>query len=222
MPKHLVFDVNETLLDVAALDSFFKDLFKEPGTRKEWFYTLQENWLTATVIDAYRPFGDLAKAALVMVGDRRGVTVSAAQQQELVEGILSLPPHGDAVEALELLRSRGFSLSALTNSTLAAAKQQLEAAALIGFFDEVLSVDEVRRYKPAKAPYELAAERLGINTGDFTMVAAHAWDITGAAAAGCRTAFVRRPGKVPNPIGTQADLVGDGLLDVAKRLIAAG
>lgn len=219
MPRHLVFDVNETLLDVAALDPLFKDLFGDPGTRKEWFYTLEENWLTATVVDDYRPFGDLAKAALVMVGDRRGVKVTDADQQKLVEGIMSLPAHADVAEALGLLRDRGFSLAALTNSTLAAAQKQLESAGLSAFFDAVLSVDEVKRYKPAVEPYRLAAERLGIGTGDFTMVAAHAWDISGAAAAGCRTAFVGRPGKVTSPTGAQPDVKGEGLLEVARQLI---
>ena len=54
----------------------------------------------------------------------------------------------------------------------------------------------------------MTAERQGIALGEMMMVAAHAWDITGAAAAGCRTAFIARPGKVLNPAGSQPDPTG--------------
>jgi len=96
--------------------------------------------------------------------------------------------------------------------------QQLEFAGLSDFFDHILSVDEVKRYKPAREPYAMAAERLGIQTGDFMMIAAHAWDISGAANAGCKTAFVERPGKVQNPVGAKADIHGKGVLGVATQL----
>ncbi|WP_166259233.1 haloacid dehalogenase type II [Marinobacter salicampi] len=218
MTKHLVFDVNETLLDVSALDPLFERLFNDASTRQEWFLTLQENWLTATIIHKYLPFGDLAKSALVMVGKRRGVDVSEDDQGELIDGMLSLPAHEDVAEALTLLRDNGYKLTALTNSTLAAARKQLASAGLDHFFEHILSVDEVKRYKPAREPYAMAAERLGIQTGDFMMIAAHAWDIAGAAEAGCRTAFVERPGKVQNPVGVRADIHGKGVLGVAKQL----
>lgn len=219
MARQLVFDVNETLLDVGALDPLFEQWFGDRETRKEWFYTLEENWLTSTIIGEFKPFADFAKGALVMVGERRGITVSEADQKKLVEGILSLPAHGDVAEALALLRDHGFGLTALTNSALAAARKQLEAAGLSDYFDQIISVDEVQRYKPAPEPYRLAAERLNIGIGEMTMIAAHAWDITGAQSAGCRTAFVTRPGKVLSPTGAVPDVNGYGLLDVARKLI---
>lgn len=219
MAGQLVFDVNETLLDVAALDPLFQRLFGDSGTRQEWFATLEENWLTATIVNDFKPFGELAKSALVMVGNRRGIEVPEADQQTLIDGILSLPAHHDVTEALGLLRDNGFGLSALTNSTLAAAHKQLEAAGLIDYFDHVMSVDEVQRYKPAPDPYRMAAERLGIDIRQMTMIAAHAWDITGAQGAGCRTAFVGRPGKVLSPTGAIPDVKGEGLLEVARALI---
>ncbi len=218
MTQHLVFDVNETLLDVSALDPLFERLFNDASTRQEWFLTLQENWLTATIIDNYLPFGDLAKSALVMVGKRRDIDVSEEDQSALIDGILSLPAHDDVPQALTLLRDNGYNLTALTNSTLAAARKQLEFAGLSDFFHHILSVDEVKRYKPAREPYAMAAERLGIQTGDFMMIAAHAWDISGAANAGCKTAFVERPGKVQNPVGAKADIHGKGVLGVATQL----
>lgn len=220
MLRHLVFDVNETLLDVAALDPLFERLFGDRESRVEWFLTLEEGWLTATIVDNFQPFGELAKAALVMVGHRRGVTVSEAQCQELVDGMKRLPAHPDVRQALDQLRGEGFCLSALTNGSLQAVRQQLESADLADSFDAVLSVEEVKRYKPAPEPYRMVAERHGIGLDEMMMVAAHAWDITGAAVAGCRTAFIARPGKVLNPAGSQPDLHGSDLKDFAAQVLA--
>ncbi|MCH2341835.1 haloacid dehalogenase type II [Pseudomonas sp. NPDC047963] len=220
MLRHLVFDVNETLLDVAALDPLFKRLFGDANSRVEWFLTLQEGWMTATIIGRFQPFADLAQAALVVVGRRHGVEVSEAHCQDLVEGIKRLPAHPDVRPSLEQLRDAGFHLTALSNGSLQALRQQLESAGLSKSFDAILSVEEKQRYKPAAEPYRMTAERHGIALGEMMMVAAHAWDITGAAAAGCRTAFIARPGKVLNPAGSQPDLIGDDLQDFAAKLLA--
>lgn len=220
MLRHLVFDVNETLLDVAALDPLFERLFGDLSARVEWFLTLEEGWMTATITERFRPFAELAQAALVMVGQRRGVEVSEAECQALVDGMKRLPAHADVHPALEQLRGAGFHLAALSNGSLQALRQQLESAGLGDSFDAVLSVEETQRYKPAPQPYRMAAERHGINLDEMMMVAAHAWDITGAAVAGCRTAFIARPGKVLNSAGSQPDLYGDDLQDFARQLLA--
>ncbi|TDX22143.1 2-haloacid dehalogenase [Modicisalibacter xianhensis] len=220
MARYLVFDVNETLLDVAALDPFFERLFGDARTRLEWFLTLEENWLTATIIDRYQPFGELAQGALIMTGQRRGIDVTEDQQQELVEGLKTLPPHADVLQALQSLHDHGLHLTALTNGSLDTAKQQLQSAGLMECFDAIMAVEEVKRYKPAPEPYRMVAERLGVSMSDMMLVAAHAWDIAGAASAGCQTAFVSRPGKVLNPVGIQPNLQGNGMQEVAERILA--
>jgi 2-haloacid dehalogenase len=220
--RHIVFDVNETLLDVAALDPLFERLFGDARVRSEWFLSLEESWLTATIIGRYRPFGELAKGALAMIGRARGLDVPPADQNELVGRIMELPPHADVVEALQLLLDNGFRLATLSNGTGEAVRHQMAAAHLTGYFEDIISADDIQRYKPAPEPYRMAAERLGITTGEMLMVAAHAWDIAGAAAAGCRTAFVARPGKAMNPAGPQPDLQGEGLLAVVRQIVGRG
>jgi len=84
----------------------------------------------------------------------------------------------------------------------------------------VLSADMVRRLKPAPEPYLLAAERLGVPVGQVRLIAAHAWDVAGAARAGCATAFVARPGKVLDPLVEAPDVIGADLAEVADRIIA--
>jgi 2-haloacid dehalogenase len=111
---------------------------------------------------------------------------------------------------------------ALTNSTLEVAEAQLTHAGIREKFEQVFSADGVRRLKPAPEPYRMVAERLGVSLGDVTLVAAHAWDIAGAARVGCKTAFVARPGMVVDPLAPAPMLVGADLIEVAQRILEAG
>jgi 2-haloacid dehalogenase len=63
--------------------------------------------------------------------------------------------------------------------------------------------------------------RLGAAISDVRLVAAHAWDVSGALAAGCRAALVRRPGIVFSPLGEQPDIVGATLTEVVDQILAA-
>jgi 2-haloacid dehalogenase len=220
MFKHIIFDVNETLLDLAALDRFFTDLFGDSAPRTEWFLTLQECWMTANLTEAYQPFSELAQAALRRTGVRYAVQVTPAHCKALAETLVALPPHPDVYPALTWLKESGCVLIALTNGSLESVGQQLQAAGLADCFDHVLAASEVKRFKPAIEAYQLVAQRLQMPSAQLLMVAAHAWDIAGAAHAGCRTAFVARPGKAIDPLGRQPDLQGPDLKDIARQILA--
>jgi 2-haloacid dehalogenase len=110
-------------------------------------------------------------------------------------------------------------LATLTNSTTAVAEAQLTNAGIRHLFEQSLSADTVGRLKPAPEPYRHAAERLAVPIGDVLLVAAHAWDVAGAMAAGARAAFVARPGMVPDPRGRPPDLVVRDLGELAERLL---
>jgi 2-haloacid dehalogenase len=121
--------------------------------------------------------------------------------------------------ALRRLRDAGLRLASLTNSTEQVARAQLEHAGLLDAFELVLSADTVRRLKPAPEPYLMAAERLGVAVGDVRLIAAHAWDVAGAARAGCATAFVARPGKVLDPLVERPEIIGANLAEVADAIL---
>jgi 2-haloacid dehalogenase len=117
------------------------------------------------------------------------------------------------------LRAAGYRQVTLTNSPLDVVRAQLAFAGLIDLFDDVLSADEVRQLKPGPAPYQMVAERLGVDIGEVRLIAAHSWDVSGALAAGACAAFVTRPGAVMSPLGHQPDVTGKDLLEIAERLI---
>jgi 2-haloacid dehalogenase len=216
----LVFDVIETLLDLQVMDPAFEGVFGEPGVRQEWFQQMLQSALVATVTGVYRDFGQVGRAALEMTTRRHRIELSEADQQRLLGNIRRLPPHPDVIAGLTRLRDAGFRMAALTNSTPEVAEEQLRYCSLRDFFEQALSADMARRLKPAREAYLEAARRLGVEPAEIRLVAAHAWDVTGAIRAGCTAAFIARPNMVLDPVGEQPDLVGTNLLDLAEAIIA--
>lgn len=219
MPKVCVFDVNETLLDLGALDQHFERAFGDAGVRKAWFGQLLQSALVATVTDAYSDFGAIGAAALQMTEERLGVEISEEERKLILGGMRELPPHPEVAQALDRLREAGIRLAALTNSTQQVAESQLENAGLSDHFEQILSADSVKRIKPAAAPYRMAAQSLGVEASEVRLVAAHAWDVAGAQRAGCAAAFVARPGMVLDPLAPTPEVVGSDLGEVADRII---
>ena len=219
--KVIVFDVNETLLDLAALDPHFARIFGDAEIRKAWFAQLMQLFLTATITGEYQQFQVLAGAALDMVAELRNVTVTGEDRRAIQETLLALPAHQDVLPALEELQSSGLRLAVLTNSTEKAARAQLTHAGLAPYFEAMLSADAVQRFKPAREAYAYAAATLRVEADEIRLVAAHGWDISGALAAGCRAAFVRRAGKVLSPLQERPDIVGTDVHDVARQIMVS-
>jgi len=221
MPSRIiVFDVNETLLDVHALEPHFARAFGSGSVCREWFATVLLYSEVATLAGPYADFSAIAGAALDMTAGSRQIVLKADDRRAILAAMRSIPAHPDVHDGLRLLRDAGCRIVALTNSAPAVVQQQLSHAGLEAAFERVFSVDEVRRFKPAPEPYRFVASELGVQTSALRMVAAHAWDIVGAMRAGCRAAFVARPGKVLYPLAPAPDIVGADVRAVAEQIIA--
>ncbi|MFL6058439.1 MAG: haloacid dehalogenase type II [Rubrobacteraceae bacterium] len=218
MARVCVFDVNETLLDLGALDPHFERVYGDAGVRRSWFLQLLQSALVATVTGVYSDFGTIGAAALEMVAEREGVYLSEEDKQEILGGMRELPPHPEVAKSLERLREAGLRTATLTNSTREVAEAQMENSGLRGYFEQILSADAVKRLKPAPEPYMMAAESLGVEIGQVRLVA-HSWDVAGALRAGCAAAFVARPGMVLDPLVERPDVVGVDLREVADRVL---
>lgn len=221
MPRVIVCDVNETLLDVEALAPHFERAFGDRRVLQDWFANVLLYSEVATLAGPYSDFGSIGGAALDMVASARGVTLSASDRNRILQGMLTLPAHPDVRDGLRALREADLRLVTLTNSAPAAVEQQLKNAGLSEFFERSFSVDAVRRFKPAAEAYRSVADALGLPTERLRLVAAHAWDIVGALRAGCAAAFVGRQGKVLYPLGPQPDVTGPDLRSVSKQIVEA-
>ncbi len=189
-PAVLLFDVNETLLDIEALEPLFERVFRDRRVMRDWYAQLVIYALATALTGHHVPFGTLGAGVLRMLGSIHGKAVGDADVAELAATTTSLPAHKGVSEALARLRDAGFRLATLTNSAPSASPTPLEKAGLAPFFETSVSVEAVRRFKPAAECYRHAAETIGVAPSDICMVATHIWDLLGAQAVGCRTAFV--------------------------------
>jgi 2-haloacid dehalogenase len=220
MPRIIVFDVNETLLDVDALKPHFARAFGDEVVLREWFSTVLLYSEVVSLAGPYSDFGAIGGAALDMTATSRRVSLSSDDRTQILSGMRSLPAHPDARAGLSRLRQAGFRLVTLTNNASAVVEQQLKNAGLTEFFERSFSVDTVRRFKPAPEPYRFVAKELAVDASSLRLVAAHGWDVVGAMQAGWSAAFVARPGKVLYPLAPKPDIVEPDIGAAATRIIA--
>ncbi len=220
MPNVLVFDVNETLLDISVLDPEFARVFGNAEMRRVWFAQFIQNALLSIIADTYEPFGVIGGAAIEQVAARWGVSLAPDDKTKIMGGLKTLPPHPEVPHALEQLRAAGFRLCALTNSVQAVADAQMTNSGLAPLMEKIFSADSVKRLKPARAPYEFAAREMGVKISEIRMIAAHAWDVTGALRAGAHAGFIARPNMALDPLAPRPDIIGKDLQEVAEKIIA--
>ncbi|GLE52990.1 haloacid dehalogenase type II [Mycobacterium montefiorense] len=223
-PSVLVFDVNETLIDIESIAPLFAELFGQEEVLHEWFAQLVLYSMTVTLADRYVDFFTLGQGVLHMLADAYRVEITDADVGRLQEQMRTMPAHPDALEALTSLRDSGFRLVTLKNSPhRSGVPTPLDNAGLADLFDQQLSVESCRAFKPSPTVYQHACEALGVVPTDCMMVAAHVWDLLGAQNVGFSTALITRPGNPPLPVQglPQPTLVVGDLHQLAEELIAA-
>ncbi|MGO1078870.1 haloacid dehalogenase type II [Inquilinus sp. CA228] len=221
-PGVLVFDVAESLLDLQALRPLFQRLFGDGAVVDEWFGQTILYSETATLTDTFTPFGPLGAGVLRMLGRIHGVPVTDADVAELGRGLGALPPHPDVPDSLRVLKAAGYRLVTLTDSPAIPSRGPLQAAGLAELFEQQLTAETVRRYKPARETYQMVAQATGVELSDLCMIAVHPWDLIGARAAGCSAALIARSGVAPFTVPglPQPQIVAPTLTAIAAQLVA--
>ena len=219
----VVFDVNETLLDVSVLAPVFVRIFGTADMLRTWFDQVILYCEALTLSDGYADSGTVGLAVLRMLAEARGRSVEPADIEALKRLSSAMPTYADTPNALADLRKAGFRLFTLSNNPSAGVDVQLTHAGIRAYFAALHSIDDgVRRYKPARESYTALANTLGVAPSDLWLVSCHAFDTLGAAAAGYRTALVLRPENAPVALGRAPDVVAGDLGSVAHRIILAG
>jgi 2-haloacid dehalogenase len=219
VPEVIVFDVNETLSDMAPLAVRFADVGAPPALAKLWFAALLRDGFARTAAGESERFAVLAESGLhvVLHGIELNRPVNAAVAH-ILDGFAGLSVHPDVPDGVRALRARGLRLVTMSNGAAAVAEKLLGDAGLRGEFEHVLSVEDAGVWKPAPGSYGYVAEVCGVEPADLLMVAVHPWDLDGAARAGLRTAWIDRTG-APYPGWCRApDHVVPGLDRLAGAL----
>ncbi|HEY1836551.1 MAG TPA: haloacid dehalogenase type II [Rhizomicrobium sp.] len=216
----IVFDVNETLLDLDTMEPIFERIFGDRSAMRLWFADLILYSAALTVAGCYVPFTDIGSAVMKMLADTRGIAIGEKDKKELTEKFSTMPPHPEVPDALRKLRDAGFRLFTLTDNLLEIQTRQLEHGGIADLFERRFSADGVRHHKPSRQAYGYVEKELGVEPRQLCLIACHTWDTLGAIAAGWDAALIRRSGNDVLEVGPQPSIVGNDLNDIADQLIA--
>ena len=216
----IVFDVNETLLDLTTMEPTFERIFRDKGAMRLWFANLIMHSAALTVAECYVPFTDIGSAVMKMLADIRGIRIGDADRKELFEKFSTMPPHPEVPKALKKLCAAGFRLFTLTDNLPEVQTRQLEHGGIADLFERRFSADGVKHHKPSPQAYGYVERELDVQPSQLCLIACHTWDTLGAVAAGWNAALIKRVGNDVLGVGPQPQFVGTDLDDVADQLIA--
>jgi 2-haloacid dehalogenase len=222
MPGAIGFDIYGTLVNPLEMNERMRpligdglaDRFSELWRDKQIEYTFRR-----ALMRRYEDFGVCTRQALVHTASVLGVNLAAKEQERLIEDYQNLRPFPDVIPGIEVLKSKDRALVAFSNGVEATARTLLENAGVLEHLHGVISVDDVKSFKPDPEVYHYLARRLGTEPSDTWLVSSNPFDVIGAKAAGLAAAWIRRKPDVQfDPWGIEPDLVAPDLKALAERL----
>jgi 2-haloacid dehalogenase len=215
-PELVLFDVVETLFALDPVEAALAGNGAAPGTLDRFFTRLLRDAFALGATGGYRPFREHAESALTIAAP----DLDENQRRDVLAAFGELPAHPEVASAIVRLRAAGIRVAALTNGSAVLTQSLLENNALADSFEAVISVDEVRVWKPRPEPYRYALSELGMSAPEVAMVAVHAWDVHGARAVGLTTGWASRLEGSFASVLDPPDVVGHDLSDVTEGLLA--
>ena len=220
MRDTILFDINETVLDLAPLQGHFASVFGDASLGAEWFARLLHSSCVAAITEVESHFAELAGIMLDALAARQGVVLSSEARGQIFGAFASLQPHADVIGALEHLMAHGYRCVAFTNSSLDLVQRQFAASGLDVYFDRIISVEPTGCFKPHAKTYHYAAAELARPISTLRLIAAHDWDTHGALSAGMLGAYLNRQGAPYHPLYRQPDVLSDDMLALTEAVVA--
>lgn len=173
------------------------------------------SWLH-TAAGTYRDFRAVTEAALAYAARATGINLSADASRTLVSSYERLAPWPDSRAALESMKTSGLRLAPLANFTPAMIEHLLGNAGLRALFDEIISTDRAKTYKPDRRAYALGPNVFKLQREEIAFAAFGGWDAAGAKWFGYPTFWVNRLGVPAEELPPGPDAVGSTLTEVAS------
>jgi 2-haloacid dehalogenase len=216
----ILFDINETVLNLESLKPKFRDVFGSEDALSLWFSKLLHSSTVCIATSVSSNFAELANAMLRSVAAHYNCRLTDEKCNELLACFSNLPPHADIKEALNNLRSSGFKTVAFSNSSLDLITAQMNNSGLTNFFDTIISVEDTGSFKPNPNVYKFAAEVLGESVENLRLVATHDWDTHGALSAGLKAAYIDRTGSEYHPLYLKPEITSKTMGGIVENIIA--
>jgi 2-haloacid dehalogenase len=218
-PALLVFDVNETLSDMAPIAARFQDVGAPPYLAKTWFAGLLRDGFALTVAQVNPSFASLGAEGLRVMLSGLSLNQNLSDAVEhIMSGFSDVQVHPDVPDGIRALRQLGVRLVTLANGSASIARRLLADAGLEDAFESLLSVERAGVWKPAIGAYVYALAACEVDPVDAMLVAAHPWDTDGARRAGLASAWINRGGGRYPDYFLPPDLEAASLLRLADQL----
>jgi 2-haloacid dehalogenase len=211
MPRALVFDAYGTLFDVHSVIALCERLWPGKGSALSQLWRtkqLEYTW-QRSLMRRYAPFSQITREALGYSCELLGLGLSSQNEKTLMEEYLNLKTYPDVPEAMKKL---GGKKAILTNGSPDMIEPLVRNSGLKP--DAVLSVDELKVFKPAPEVYELAVQRLQTPKHEIGFVSSNCWDAIGAKAFGFTVYWINRAGAPLDRLGFRPDKIGASLNEV--------
>lgn len=220
-----VFDAYGTLLDV---DAAAREAAAEPGME-----ALKENWLPiakgwrerqlryswlCSMMGNYDDFWELTIRALDTTLEEHALASNDKVRARLLSLYSELSAYQEVPEVLANLKAAGHRLAVLSNASPSMLVKALDAAGISEWFDELLSVDVLKCYKPTPAVYQLIPERFDCKPSDVTFFSSNNWDVSGAGAFGFKTIWVNRTGVAWDNLPGKPDIIVNSISEAQLNI----
>jgi 2-haloacid dehalogenase len=219
--KALAFDAYGTLFDVFSVTALCDRLYPGKGNQlaQIWRAKQLQYSLMRSLMGRHRDFWGLTEDGLVWASKNLQLDLTAEKKKQLMEAYLSLAAFADVKPGLEALKKQGVKLAILSNGEPKMLDAAAKSAEILDILDDIISVEEVKIFKPSPRVYNLAPERLKVTNPELGFVSANSWDIDGAASAGLNTFWIQRSAtEVPEELGFQASAIVKAITDLAPLL----
>lgn len=222
MADAIGFDIYGTLVDPLEMNDHLRplvgedlaDRFSELWRNKQIEYTFRR-----ALMRKYENFGFCTRRSLIYTAHALNVELSEGDQEKLIEEYQNLRPFPDVLPGIEALKEKGHTLVAFSNGVEETARTLLERAGVLPHLQGVVSVDDVKTFKPDPEVYHYLASRLDTTPSGTWLVSSNPFDVIGAKCAGLRAAWVRRDPYVQfDPWDIEPDLVAPDLEALAEKL----
>ena len=215
------FDVYGTLVDTLAMRTHLEDVAGNlAGQMAQLWRTKQiEYTFRRALMQKYENFDVVTEQALIFAAKSLKLTLRDEDRAALIEAYRRLPPFPGTLPAIRNLKEAGFKLAAFSNGVESSLRVLLDHSGILPYLDAVISVDDLKTYKPDPRVYKYLAERLDLPLDNTWLASSNGWDVIGAKAAGLRAAWIK-----PNtddeldPWAITPDLVASNLQDFSSLM----
>jgi len=216
--KAIAFDAYGTLFDVFSVTALGEELFPGKGDALAQLWRLQQLQYSTlrSLMGRHRDFWRLTEDGLVYAARSLGLDLTPDKRKRLLDAYLTLAAFPDVKPGLQALRDRGLRLAILSNGEPRMLEAAARSAGIVDLLDAMLSVEEVKIFKPSPRVYQLAPERLGVRPAELGFVSSNAWDVAGAGSTGLETFWIqRRAAEPPEELGFAPDHIVSTITELA-------